>query len=72
MANFINVQFQSKYACPGDTINCIIQLRVTEFYQNAKLICKLKGKEKTALTVMKTRTVRKKKFLKNLKKLTSR
>ena len=57
MKDFIDVQFQSKYAAPGDTINCIIYLRVLKYYQNARLICKLKGKEKTALTVYRSRTV---------------
>ena len=51
MSDYLNVMFQSKYASPGDTVNCIIYLRISKTYKNAKLICKLKGKEKTGITV---------------------
>lgn len=54
----IDVIFQNKFVSPGDQINCMIYLNVQKYFDHAKLICKLKGKEKTGLTIQEPRRVR--------------
>lgn len=49
---------QNKFAAPGEQINAMIYLSVYQPFQNARLVCRLKGKEKTALTERKSRRVR--------------
>ena len=55
MSDYLNVMFQSKYAAPGDTVNCMIYLRISKAYKNAKLTCQLEGQEKTALRLKNNR-----------------
>ena len=57
--NFIQVHLNVEHACPGDTINAVVYLRISKAYDNAKFVCDIHGREETRLTLTQSYVIKK-------------